>query len=101
MAGDLALANGRREDRDEVLHRTAARTAAGAEVPIVIVNVSPSGLMARCDVALAIGDTLGVRIPGAPVASATVRWALGGRIGCEFATAIPAARYFAMLARLR
>lgn len=97
---NLAYASERREDRDEVHHRTRAVAAGGANVPVTVVNISPNGLMARCESALEPGMRLGLFLPGLPPVNAEVRWVLGGRIGCEFERSIPPAAYYALLPRL-
>lgn len=96
----LALASGRREHRDEVHYRTQVHDAAGRAITIVVVNISPNGLMARCDTVLAVGSRLDLRLPDLGTIGAEVRWALGGRIGCEFEAPIPPASYYALLPRL-
>jgi len=53
----------RSEPRDEVMHRTRAADSAGTELRLTLVNVSPSGLMARCDDVLDAGERLHVRMP--------------------------------------
>jgi hypothetical protein len=97
---NLAYASERREDRDEVHHRTRAVTAGGASLPVTVVNISPNGLMARCEAAVEPGTRLGFFLPGLQPLNAEVRWVLGGRIGCEFERSIPPAAYYALLARI-
>lgn len=98
---NLAYVSERREDREDVHHRTVATDAAGRSLPLLVVNISPNGLMARCDRAPDVGAALTFKLPGIAPFAATVRWALGGRIGVEFATTIPVNSYFAILPRLR
>lgn len=98
-----ALASGkdaRGEIRDEVMHRTRAVTADGKAVKLVIVNISASGLMARCDAEPIVGDGLRVHLPIVGDVDAVVRWALGGRIGCELDETIPLAEYYGMLSTM-
>lgn len=97
---NLAYASERREDRDEVHHRTRAVMGGGLSLPITVVNISPNGLMARCDTALEPGTRIGLFLPGLQPVNAEVRWALGGRIGCEFERSIPPAAYYALLPRM-
>lgn len=97
----LALATGRREDRDEVYHRTRARIADGRELSLVIVNISPSGFMARCDLAMPEDSGLSLYLPRLGWTPATVRWALGGRIGGEFDAAMKPQMFNNLLATLR
>lgn len=92
----------RTEPRDEVNHRARATDlAAGCPLPMLVVNLSPSGMMARCEVPLAPGDRLRVALPGAGTRVAAVRWALGGRIGCAFEEPIGLAEYVTALAAMR
>ena len=97
---NLAHANDRREDREQVHHRTVAVTAAGRSLTLLVVNISPNGLMARCEQPVEPDTAVTFRFPGL-VLKAEVRWTLGGRIGCEFAATIPIDSYFAVLPRLR
>lgn len=98
---NLAHANDRREDREQVHHRTVATTAAGASLALLVVNISPNGLMARCDQPVEPDTVVTFRFPGMAAVTAEVRWTLGGRLGCEFAQTIPINSYFAVLPRLR
>lgn len=98
---NLAYADERREDREDVHHRTVAIDAAGRSLPVLVVNISPNGLMARCDRTVEPGLELTFKLPGAAPIAAQVRWMLGGRIGCEFAETVPMTSYFAMLPQLR
>lgn len=91
----------RTEQRDETLHRTRARAADGAVCKLVVVNVSPHGFMARTERDFAVGERLTIELPIAGAFDAEVRWALGGRIGCQLTREIPRARYSAMLVAMR
>ena len=93
--------NARSEPRDEVFHRARAMQGDGTTLSLTIVNVSPHGLMARCDAAVAAGERINVTLPVVGVARAEVRWSLGGRIGCRLDPAIPVTRYYELLATLR
>lgn len=88
------------EPREEVYHRTRATFADRRQVPVLIVNISTSGLMLRSDAPVGVGERIGVWLPGMGEMIATVRWALGGRIGCQFETPIMASRYHAVLGAL-
>jgi hypothetical protein len=87
----------RREPRQPVLHRARAVQANGAELPVVIVNVSPRGFMARSDAPHEPGDLLAVHMPVIGALEAEVRWSLGGRIGCRLLRPIDPADYVLML----
>ena len=98
--GNLAFADQRRVDREEVHYRARAFGPDAAALNLVIVNISPHGMMARCEASLTEGQRIRVTLPVVGVASAEVRWALGGRIGCQFDTAIDLASYYELLAVL-
>ena len=98
--GNLAQSDGRREDRDEVHHRTRATHPDGRTLQLLVVNLSPHGCMARCEAPIADGDTIRIMLPGVGQMPAHVRWALGGRIGCQFDRPIPIAHYYELLAIL-
>lgn len=88
----------RAHKRVPVFHRTRAAGPDGQPLSLVIVDLSPSGLMARCDHRLASGERLQVDLPGVGVRSAKVCWSLGGRIGCEFDAPINLEAYLAVTA---
>ena len=88
------------DDRVPVFHRTRATDAEGQSLALVIVDLSTSGLMARCDLDLAPDMHIRVTLPVIGVRTARVRWALGGRIGCAFAPALTPDDYYALLASL-
>ena len=92
----------RTEPRDEVQHRARATDlGSGSPVPMLIVNMSPGGLMARCETPLNAGDRMRLTLPVAGARVAEVRWALGGRIGCQFDQAIPLLDYAHALSAMR
>ena len=102
MASMAARYEHRQEPRDEVHHRARATDlAAGCPLPMLVVNLSPGGLMARCEVPLAPGDRFRVVLPEAGARVAEVRWALGGRIGCQFDEPIALLDYAHALAAMR
>lgn len=98
---NLAYANERREVREEVDHRTVATTSDGRTLPVLVVNISPSGLMVRCGQPVDPGAMLTFRLPGLDPLIGEVRWTLGGRVGCQFTRPIPPNTFYATLARLR
>lgn len=98
--GALAGKDLRRDQREEVHHRTRGTGPDGRSVTLLLVNISAGGLMARCEAAYRPGDRIDVRLPVVGTAVAEVRWALGGRIGCQFDRTIPLADYLPMLAEL-
>lgn len=91
----------RSEPRDAVHHRTRAVRPDGRWVPLVIVNTSQSGLMARCDLPCEEGDRLTIDLPRIGRAVAEVRWCLGGRLGCRLERPLGLAEYYEVLSALR
>lgn len=87
--------------RDETWRRVRVADAHGARLPVLVVNLSPHGLMARVDEPVATGDQLTFDLPHIGPHRAEVRWSLGGRVGCKFETAIPAEDYPRVLAMMR
>ncbi len=98
--GNLAYAEIRREERDEVHYRARAFGPDAKPVTLLIVNISPHGLMARCEAHFEIGDRFRVILPHAGTLAAEIRWSLGGRIGCQFDRAIDLADYYELLATM-
>ena len=95
---NLAYADVRREDRDDVHYHVRAFGPDAKPLTLLVVNVSPHGVMARCDKDYAAGQRIRLMLPSAGAMAAEVRWALGCRIGCKFDIAIDLATYYEMLA---
>jgi hypothetical protein len=93
-------AEGRSEPRDEVHHRARATAVDGTAIPLLVVNMSATGLMARCETACSVGDVIGVHLPIVGRVAAEIRWSLGGRIGCQLDRTIPLADYYPVLAAM-
>ena len=91
----------RGEARDAVHHRTRATHADGRQLPLVIVNTSTSGMMARCEAACEPGDRLRIDLPLVGALPVEVRWALGGRIGCKLTQPMGLSDYYSLLGALR
>ena len=98
--GSPAYADDRRVDRDEVHYRARGFGPDARPLNLLIVNISPHGLMARCERELEPGQRIRVNLPIAGVTVAEVRWALGGRIGCQFDHAVDLASYYELLAQV-
>lgn len=98
--GNLAIADNRREMRDDVHYRARAFGPDARQLTFLIVNISPHGLMARCDTPFEAGDRLRVVLPEAGSVVAEVRWWLGGRLGAQFDPAIDLATYYELVAQL-
>lgn len=88
----------RAADRDEVHHHARAFGPDARPHTLLVVNLSPHGLMARCEAPFAQGDRLRIMLPVVGVVVAEIRWSLGGRIGVNFETAIDLASYYELLA---
>lgn len=96
--GSPAFAEIRREDRDDIHYRARAFGPDARPLTVLIVNISPHGLMARCDGNFEPGQRLRITLPVIGVVVAEIRWALGGRLGCQFDPALDLASYYDMLA---
>lgn len=94
----MAMDDPRRTYRDEVQLRVTAQDDRGRAVSLTLVNLSPLGFMARTEQDFDEGAKITVMLPAMQGVAAQVRWCLGGRIGGEFADAIPLASYYAFLA---
>jgi len=98
--GNLALADDRQVMRDDVHYRARAFGPDARQLTFLIVNISPHGLMARCDTPFETGDRLRIILPVAGTVAAEIRWSLGGRLGCQFDPAIDLAAYYELIAVL-
>lgn len=100
-AGAAASADDRRAaERDEVHYRARTFGPDNQPVTLLIVNISPHGLMARCEKPFAEGDRIRVTLPAVGAVPAEIRWSLGGRLGASFDTAIDLASYYELIAQL-
>lgn len=95
--GNLAYAEVRREGREDVHFRAKAFGPDARALNLVVVNISPHGMMARCERAFETGSRIRVTFPVVGVVIAEVRWSLGGRIGCQFDPAIDLAGYYELI----
>jgi PilZ domain-containing protein len=93
-------ADHRSEDRDEVHYRARAIGGDARQHTLLVVNISPHGLMGRCDSMVAEGERLQVQLPVIGTIAAEVRWSLGGRIGCQFDKPVDLAGYYEMVAAM-
>ncbi len=98
--GNLAIADERQVSRDEVHYRARAFGPDARQLAFLIVNISPHGLMARCDTEFDTGARIRIVLPVAGPVVAEVRWWLGGRLGCQFDPAIDLATYYELIAAL-
>jgi hypothetical protein len=100
FGSNLAYSDPRREGREDVYYRARAFGPDAKQLGFIIVNISPHGLMARCDDPLEMGDRIRVALPHAGTVVAEVRWALGGRMGCQFERAIDLASYYELISAM-
>jgi hypothetical protein len=77
-----------------------ARVSAGGNAaPVVVHNLSATGLLIQADLDLEIGDEVEVELPEAGTTRAEVVWRSGDFFGCEFESSVTTAAVSA--ARLR
>lgn len=88
------------DDRIAVFHRSRAIGPEGGPLALVLVDLSLSGFMARCDLAFLPGVEIRVTLPVIGGHLARICWSLGGRIGCAFCPPLTAHDYRALLASL-
>ena len=100
FGSNLAYSDNRQEGREDVHYRARAFGPDAKQLNFVIVNISAHGLMARCDDPFEVGDRIRVALPHAGTVVAEVRWALGGRIGCQFERAIDLASYYELISTM-
>jgi len=89
-----ALADGRkRRTARRKLHLNAQGAgSAGADIQVLIHNISLSGMLIECDASLAVDDQIEVDLPHAGVVTTIIIWVSDNLFGCQFATPIsPAA----------
>jgi hypothetical protein len=97
-AKNLAFSDPRRIDREDVHYRARGQGPDGRQITLLIVNISPHGLMARCDESFDDGARIRITLPAVGSVAAEVRWSLGGRLGCEFEQMVELAAYYDLLA---
>ncbi|NNM75324.1 PilZ domain-containing protein [Sphingomonas sp. ID1715] len=90
----------REAPREEVYHRTRGMLPGGQTVPLQLVNISAGGFMARTEAEIEPETPLRIRLPLLGEREAEVRWALAGRIGCQFVRPIDLAQYLELLGAL-
>ena len=88
-------------ERDEVHYRARAVAPDGAPAPLLIVNITAMGMMARGDMVGSVGDRARIPLPVVGNVVAEIRWALGGRIGFAFPSPIATTDYDAVLGAMR
>ena len=86
------------EPRDGVMFRAGAFGGDAQPCEMLVTNLSPHGLTARCTRAKHAGERLRVTLPELGVVAAEVRWTLGEQIGVRFDTPVDRASYYALIA---
>lgn len=74
----------RRSERDEVFLRTTFSVGKKSGISAQLVNLSAHGFMARMAETVPTNTPVKIMLPFAGEVTATVVWALGGRIGGSF-----------------
>ncbi len=80
-----------REPRRKLLLEAPGALSSGAETAVLIYNLSATGLLLECPIALAIGERIGIALPHAGANWANVVWVSGNFYGCQFGSPISAA----------
>jgi transcriptional regulator with XRE-family HTH domain len=80
-----------RAKRRKLMLEVRGAHASGADVPVVVHNISETGLLIECDAALSIRDRIDIELPHAGVVPATLVWESGRMFGCQFDAPISAA----------
>lgn len=98
--GGVAIKDERLIARDEVHFRARGFGPDAQPLSLLIVNISALGLMARTEGSFQTGDRIRIVMPVVGVIAADVRWALGGRIGCQLDQPIALSDYYELLATM-
>jgi len=87
-----------RAKRRKLMLEVRGAHASGSDVPVVIHNISETGMLIECEAALSIRDRVDIDLPHAGVVPATLVWVSGRMFGCQFDAPIsPAALSAAQL----
>lgn len=73
-----------RAKRRKLMLEVRGAHASGSDVPVVIHNISETGLLIECEAALSIRDRIDIDLPHAGVVPATLVWVSGRMFGCQF-----------------
>lgn len=88
-------------ERDEVFLRTSLILGKKTRISAQLVNISPTGFMARTMEPLSSDSKLIVVLPLVGNVPARIMWSLGGRIGGKFDTPIEALDYPKILTAIK
>lgn len=97
---NLSWADSRAIERDAVDYSAKGTGPKGEWMTMLIVDMSPMGMMVRSNHDLSPGDRMRVNLPDVGAVVAEVRWSMAGRMGCQFVEPIDRARYYTLLAAL-
>lgn len=87
-----------RAKRRKLMLEVRGAHASSSDVPVVIHNISETGLLIECEASLSIRDRIDIDLPHAGVVPATLVWVSGRMFGCQFDAPIsPAALSAAQL----
>jgi DNA-binding transcriptional regulator YiaG len=77
-----------REPRRTLRLEAQGLTESGDAAPVLVHNISASGLLLESEVSLAAGERIDIDLPHAGATPARVIWASGSFFGCQFDAAI-------------
>lgn len=86
--GQLAqfpMTEGRRAERRVVNLAASLREPGAVVADIEVLNLSTDGFMAHTDMALAVGGTVWLKLPGLEAQKSNVVWVEDGKAGFQFA----------------
>ena len=87
-----------RAKRRKLMLEVRGAHAAASDVPVMVHNISETGLLIECKASLSIDDRIDIDLPHAGLVSATLVWVSGRMFGCQFDTKLsPAALSAAQL----
>lgn len=103
FAGQLSTlpkaANRREFTRRSLCLRGSASTAIATGIPILVQDLSRSGLLIQTEERLSIGEVLRVELPGSLVIEANIVWQQGSLVGCRFREPLSQGSFSAALLR--
>src|SRR5690606_24434068 len=86
-----ASAVGKRDSaRHKLRLQAQGSNAAGAEMEILIHNISATGLLVESGSRLSVGEQIAISLPHSGVTTARVIWTSGSLHGCQFAVPVSA-----------
>jgi len=89
--------DGRLQPRKKLRLLTEARSSHSGAVDVLILDISPTGMLVQSDLPLEQGETIEIELPRAGVRQAEIVWSSDKFFGCSFATPIASAAVSAAL----